>query len=100
MSHVHNINGYNDAASEYQQYLERLKSVTQSERDQEAIRRRRAKSFDTAIDTEEDLDSEAESQGESETPAEPELREESNPQADSDLQKESEADGTFGRHYA
>jgi hypothetical protein len=64
MSHLHNIDGYSSAAAaEYQEYLARLKTVSQAEREQEIEKKARAKRLDRSTHSEQDSSDDSDGSG-------------------------------------
>ena len=80
MSHINNIGGYN-AAAEYQEFLERLKSSRQTEKEEHVRGRTVRRDFDTEI--------EEQRQSDQETGADAEAQ--SDPDADSGQSRKSYA---------
>ncbi len=56
MSHTHHISGYSNAATDYQDQLERMRAARAAKRAPEAGKRSRIKTFDSALEAYEEME--------------------------------------------
>jgi len=86
MSHVHFINGQLESADRYQAFLDQTRAVRLAEKKERTRKKAGTRSFETAIDADEETPEE--------TGQEPAQDPEKNPEADAG------ASEGFGQHYA
>jgi hypothetical protein len=94
MSHVHFINGQLESADRYQAFLDQTRAVRLAEKKERTRKKAGTRSFETAIDADEETPEDSGGEPREETGQEPAQDPEKNPEADAG------ASEGFGQHYA